>query len=313
MTSGSGTSGSGGTRTELGLHDALQTVVHSGSRRVDFWDHTAEPARHLAYIESIATDGQGRFDLRMEDLISSTVVDPAQFALIHEAREGFVFRYRDFLVRDPLTFTRAWSLVDGGPGPAVLGRPVRSYQAERMLPPATRYELLVDEATGLILASREFDEADRLVATMEYTAFSQSVDVASTAWHVPSNQETVLDSDEDLQEALGIVPLSPKLLPAGYRLLEQATIVDDQQHVWFKQTYTDGVEALLFAFDVTNEIALAGAGGAVPPTDLARERLYYSRSGRIAAGEGRVAGHELFVIGKLSENEVKNVVLSALP
>jgi hypothetical protein len=296
--------------------DPRLTVAHTGIRRIEHPRSTG-PAR--SFRERITTDGQGRYSIEPLDALAGSAADWQTFELLQRAREGFLFRYRDFLVRDPRLFERNWRTVDLGRTALVAGRSCALYRVDRLDGAATTFELSIDAGTGLVLASQERDAGGELVAAMTYESLDLHPDSTGTVWHVPSNEERVVDPlRSDLFGEIGAEPLRPRLLPPGYGPLETATVGDGQGRRWFKLTYSDGIEPLFF-FQALEDGLSGSVQGATPHSGA---RLGHSPSpssvsvfqvGAATAIQGTVDGRQLIVIGKAPKAELLDLIESSLP
>jgi hypothetical protein len=94
------------------MPEAPFTTALSGVRRASFFWSTSAGESRLVHEERVAADGQGRF------LVEPLVVhEPAMtseqaqlFALLQKNREGFLWRWRDFRIRDLSLFQQNWQL-----------------------------------------------------------------------------------------------------------------------------------------------------------------------------------------------------------
>ena len=291
--------------------DPRLSVAHTGTRRFEFPRTSGPGAR---YRERIATDGRGRFALEPLQGPHTTQDEWDEFELRQRARQGFLFRYRDFLVREADLFERNWTTTDLLRTESVAGRTCDTYRVERNSdePSVAYYEVALDQETGLVLASREYANG-RLIADMVYESFQLDPDPDSIAWHQASNVERILPSVEALEQELRVQTLHPRLLPAGYAQLEVATVMDGADRTWLKLTYTDGVEPLFFLQaldDAEPEGSTAGIGVEKMP---APSSVMVFQLGTATAIQGRVEGYSLMVIGKVSEAELLDLIESCLP
>jgi hypothetical protein len=238
-------------------------------------------------------------------------VDWASFELVQRAREGFLFRYRDFLVRDRQLFVENWRTIVLDQTVTVAGRLCQRYRVERTTGEACTFELSVDAENGLVLAFQELDERGEEVAAMVYESVLLDPDLRSVIWHVPANEERRLDPLVDLTEQIGTQALEPRLLPEGCARLEAATVeggtaADGAAERWLKLTYTDGVEPVFFFQRLDS-----GLEGSSAPASASRVTVF--QVGSAVAIQGRVDGFDLIVIGKASEAELLDLIESALP
>lgn len=296
--------------------DPRLSVAHSGIRRVEF-PGVAGPGR--SFRERVTTDGHGRYSIEPLETLEAASAEWDSFELTQRAREGFVFRYRDFLVRDPRLFARNWRTTDLARTVVVAGRTCALHRVERTGGPGRVFELSIDVQTSLLLASQELDADGRLIAALIYESVELDPDLAAVAWHVPANEERAFDpgTDDAAQEIVGPV-LQPRLLPRGYGPLESATVGGGAGVRWLKRTYTDGVEPL-FLFQALAGPAEGGAPGAAAPLEAGLEPSVTPSSvivfeiGAARAIQGKVDGFELMVIGKAPQAELLDLIESSLP
>lgn len=293
--------------------DPRLRVAHSGVRRIEFT--TGEGGSH-AFRESIATDGQGRFSIRPLEFIVPGSLDWGIFELQQLTREGYLFRYRDFAVRDPLLFGRNWVLIEHPRGDVVASRVCRRYRAERAAD-ASAYELWVDAETELVLASEQYDATGQRIARMRYESVDLTPNLAGAIWHVDVLGEEALDLRGSLGEQLDYRTLEPRLLPAGYARVAAATVDDDAGKTWLRLTYGDGVESLFFfqALIAPTAGKLARSEAPSTPSRLpaATSSVIVFRVGAARAIQGFVDGFEVMLVGTAAEVELLDMLESALP
>ena len=291
------------------------TVAHAGLRRLEFHP-VGGPG--LAYRERVITDGQGRFSIVPVDGLQSSTLDWDSFELLQRSSEGFLFRYRDFAVRDARRFQQNYEWRRLGQTIAVAGRDCERFHVERREGPAKSFELAVDVQTGLVLASVEYGEGGAEVARMTYEQFGPTPPPGSVVWHQPANEEQPLAQAHGLSEQLGETVLEPRLLPEGYGLAEAATVGDGAGRRWLKLTYEDGVEPLFFFQELerVESLAVLGTEWDEPaPIDPhpAESRVVVHHVGAATAIQGSVNGFRVITIGKVGEAELLDLIESALP
>jgi len=286
--------------------DARLRVAHSGLRRVSFHPE-GEP--DVTFRERVTTDGNGHFSVVPVEAVDASVLDWDSFELVQRTLEGFIFRYRDFAIRDPRLFERNWRTTDLGQTFTVASRTCRRYRIERIDGKATVYELSVDVENGMVLASDEFDASGGLRASMTYESLLFAPELSGIAWHQPA-KEIQLDPRQELEVARPR-KLEPKLLPEGYGLGEAAT-VEEGGRSWLKRTYTDGVEPLFFlqALDPAPAVSLDPESAS---RELTASQVYVYRIGSATVIQGKVDGADVIAIGKATEAELLDLLASALP
>ena len=295
--------------------DPRLSVAHAGVRRIEF-PRVDGPGR--SFRERITTDGQGHYSIEPVDALGVSGAEWESFALLQRAREGFVFRYRDFLVRDPRLFARNWRTTVQEQRVVVAGRSCALYRVERTEVAGGFFELSIDVENSLVLASRELDGEGQVVAAMTYEDVRLDPDLRGAVWHEPVNEERRLAAgDDELTQEIGARPLQPRLLPRGYGPLQVATVGDGRSKRWLMLTFSDGVEPLFFfqALDGGTEAdalgaasAEAGLGRPTPPSSVIVFEV-----GAAVAIQGTVDGFGLMVIGKAPQAELLDLIESSLP
>jgi hypothetical protein len=293
--------------------DPRLSVAHTGIRRLEFPGVTG-PGR--SFHECITTDGHGHYSIEPLDAVDGTGADWETFELMQRAREGFLFRYRDFLVRDPRLFAQNWRTTDLRRTVVVAGRSCVLYRVERAEGDAIVFELSIDVETALVLASLERDAGGDVVAAMTYESIRLHPDLDGIVWHEPSNEERLLDPGR--LEEVGMRPRRPRLLPPGYGPLEEATVGDGRGQRWLKLTYSDGVQPLFYFQEIEEDLSRNARG--VTPHSGARLGQPSSPSsvivfevGAATAIQGKVDGVDVMVIGRAPQAELLDLIESSLP
>jgi hypothetical protein len=290
--------------------DVLRHTAHSGLRRLEY---LGDDGTTVAFRERIATDGQGRFSIEPVDPVGNAAFDWGAFELLQRSSEGFLFRYRDFAVRDAQLFARNYRWSAAG-RMQVAGRPCDRWRVERVVGEPVVFELALDSATGIVLASRELDAAGRIAAAMIYESVDLAPALENVVWHKPSNQEQPLERGTDEHAEVQSSVLRPRLLPTGYAAGETALVVDGDGRRWLKQTYLDGVEPLFLLQVLPATVSESGTDAAIDGSAMvAPGGVVVFRIGSALAIQGVVAGHEVSVIGKAPEAELLDLIESALP
>ena len=327
----------GGGSAELGIGDEAPRVApaslaklakpeivlanpHIGHRRFEV--HRPDGS-FLKYREEVAVDGQGAFSVEPLEPLSAVRPSWDTFSMLQGRRAGFVFLYRDFAIRDEGLFQENWTLEELGLNQKVAGRLCSKFRVQRQDDKGSTYEVLID-AQGLVLAYRELDGDGNLISRLVYetfdtTATQQAFD--AIAWHTPTREQELLDWTQPLEPQIPGVDdtriLQPRLLPAGYRLREAAILTDSQDRCWLKLTYLDGVEPLFFMVDLpaSGTQGHAGPGGSLPDPvgPSTADRVIVAEIGRATAVQGRLRGRDVMAVGKVSEDELLDLLESSLP
>ncbi len=292
----------------LVLADPFATVAHEGRRRVTFFEHGGGVPKYVAYVERVVTDGRGNYAIEPLQALTPVLPDEATFLLLMQAREGFIRRYRDFQVRDAALFRRNYAVEVSG-ALVVAGRDCRALVVSNRLD-GGRFELAVDAATGIVLRAEEFDDAGLSLASVEYTDYQEQPDLSNVLFHQQRNQETSYDPKQRLGPQLGFKPRRPKTLPPGYELVEVATVADpDSGREWLKLTFGDGVRSLFFLQPMPSLLSI--------PSGLARsgegDKIVLMRWGPVRVAQARIERYEFIAVGRATEEELVDLIESALP
>ena len=118
---------------------------------------------------------------------------------------------------------------------------------------------------------------------------------------------------------------APRLLPAGYQHLRSEILRDAADEAWLRHVYRDGVENLLVLektahAGVQDQAATASStyktpqpetqtAGVVPPPAPYKVRLM--NAGPLTIAEVAQGDSQLFVVGKISEDDVLRLLKSA--
>lgn len=298
------------------LAQAPDAVPHEGVRLVEIYDvdgsGTVTP---LTYREEIAVDGQGGFSLTPLSVESSVLPDPSTFMLMQEARSGYLFRYRDFRIRDFELLVQNYHLVAIAAEPQVIaGRTAEFLSFAHASGQGPNFEVWVDPLTGLALSIEVFDEDGQL---LQRTAYESYVDGPPASFEPDrsANDEVQADLSQPLAEQLGMQPVLATIVPDGYELAEVATVVDGFGATWCKSTYTDGIDVLFLLGRVgsvvpnqpTPTFADSGSAGAEE-----KDRLRGYRAGRILILDGEYGDLRRIAVGTLPADELQAFLESSL-
>ncbi|MDF1797732.1 MAG: sigma-E factor regulatory protein RseB domain-containing protein [Planctomycetota bacterium] len=322
-----GTSGAVDLITQI--QQAPYLVSHSGVRRVESNYNLDGQNDHLVYREEVFTDGQGGFAINPLGAITGATLPAGDFQLLQKAREGFHFRYRDFLVRDLAAFLQNYKLTSFGQVVQVAGRDCLELSIERK-DASLSFDLAMDVETGLVLRYRELDASGHTYSKMEYESFDPAPDLTGVTLHQPSNQEQPLDPSTPALAQLGFQPFIPKLLPSsGFFFVEASSVVDALGTTWAKLSYTDGIETVFFldagprlpesalGVGVKSSSSPPGTGGlSGGPDGTAPELQDGVRcfvDGPLTVVWGEVLEHRMILLGKATQSELSGMLQSALP
>ncbi len=301
---------------ELAQPEFLLERAHTGQRRVTFYDSNGV---RTSFIERIATDGHGRFAVEPVEALTPLNTDFETFQLQQISQQGFVFRHRDFAIRDLGLFQENWTLWLLGDNEKVAGRLCDRFLAKRPgVQNAPGYQVWID-SKGFVLAYRELNAAGELLSEVRYLTYNDSPSqevLDAVYWHEPGIDETLeLDWTQDLEPQLdGARIFQPRWLPTGYELRRATrdTIGEDR---WLRLKYTDGVESIFFAVDLPDLVDPGGVDIDTPftPQTHRPDRVMVFESGRTAAVEGMLRGREVMAVGKTTTDLLLDLVESALP
>lgn len=310
-----GTGGHGADTGEPWAHDpdAVDRLRHHGQRVFEAWDRTTTPARHIAYRETVSTDGKGHFAIDVVEVLTPVDMDPAVFTLLQKQREGYTFGYRDFSIHDMALFQENYDVVGASVPGEVAGRPCTTYQLVR--PGWAGFRVAVDEETGHVLAYQEYDSQGRVVAAMTYETYSS--EPAQVAWFVPQTTTTSLDPTGDLTASLGFEPVLPTLVPQGYEPIGLERVIEPSGLRWLKVTYTDGLQPLFYLFTdpaghAPTQPGLPSGPGPDPDGEPDQDDVFVNHQGVVTTLHGFVRGNRYVIVGKVGEPELLDMLNSAV-
>ena len=292
---------------------ASRTTAFSGRRRIEEASRETGGAAWIHY-ENVYADGQGRFAIVFDELIGP-LLSGSELELFREnlqRRQGLDYRYRDFGVRDLELLFANFTSTDTGHKTLIAGRECATLVIERSRNPDRRYVVSIDLETGLVLRALEQEHGGEQVSLMEFESLDLSGDFSDVAWHQPVNQERPFASLSSLPSEVQFTPLAPKALPPGYELIELATVVDAEQRVWVKQTYSDGIDSMFFLHGGSNQPATGGPilSGVWPGKS---DSMTVLEGVPWTVATGNVANERVITAGKVSTFELLMLLQSALP
>ncbi|MFT4709075.1 MAG: negative regulator of sigma E activity [Planctomycetota bacterium] len=294
------------------IQNAPSQTIHRGTRKVEsFYNHSGKDDT-VSYREEVITDGLGQFTINPLEVLSSSNVDSQTFQFLLKSREGFNGRYRDFLVRDLLTFLDNYELRSWGRQLTVAGRDCYLLDVTRK-DGSSSWEVAMDIATGIVLSYHEYDGQGRLYSSMVYESVDFNPDLTGVTFHQGSNIELDLMGAQDPVVLLGFDPLIPKLLPdSAFRFVSATGLDDGNGGIWAKLEYTDGVQTILYLDCGLALPALAVPVGVFSPAQGMEEKLQLFRSGPVTVLQGSMFGHEIIAVGKVPQLDLQLLVESAI-
>ena len=311
------TTSSGGNASQASLIDLLpfvnqSRIAHSGLRQVLTKDWNADPPHTIRFREEVHSNGEGGYSILATVALEGIMPSWTIFQLLQSNRQGLLFRYRDFAIRDGRLFRQNWQLTSLGVPGTVAGRSCQRYLVEFLAGAGHSYTVSVDVQTGLILHYEEKDHLDRLLSSVTYETVDYAPDFSGVAWYDEESREQ-LSLTEDLQPQLGFDPLEPQLLPVGYERHE-AEIAEVNGDEWLKLTYQDGVNSLFFLQRfpfLERRDGSASSGGTRKLVD-AGDTVSVYHIGAATVLHGIVEGREIIAVGKVPEVELLDLLQSAL-
>ena len=228
------------------MPDAPFETRYRGTRRVRMEYSVLGQPHVLSYREDVASDGAGKFNVVPLEVTSDglSTYEEELFLTLWENREGFIYRYRDFRVRDVDRFLASYAVVLEGGDDVIAGVRCERMRAERLDHPTAYFRAWVEPRTGLVLKWEERTLPGVLLAEVEFESIDFEPDLATIELRDALFELEELDLAADLSEQVGFPVLEPQLLPAGYRLVSATTFTDPQGRAWLKRMYGDGGDEL---------------------------------------------------------------------
>jgi hypothetical protein len=289
------------------MPEAPFTTALSGVRRASFFWSTSAGESRLVHEERVAADGQGRF------LVEPLVVhEPAMtseqaqlFALLQKNREGFLWRWRDFRIRDLSLFEQNWQLEVVGERTVAERLGVVVEVRRRDLVAHLVYRASIDPATGLVLAHEEFDQNGKLVAHVEFTHLVLNPTFDNPVWHqAPFDGDELRPGDEGAAQ-LGASPATPQALPLGYQLVDSQVLAVPGRRV-LRRTYTDGIDSLFFLQTVLPEPEMEQVS--IGPE--APRKALHMRAGPWVACDYARPRDKVMIVGRLDDQQLLHLLRS---
>jgi len=286
------------------------SVAHSGRRSVWVSYRVGEETLTLAFEERIASGGNGRFRIVPEDVKEPWM--PASelefFKLLQEMRDGFMFHYRDFLVRDLVRYQENYETRVIAGTVQVAEKECVVLEVRRLEGLRTWYRVAVDPETGLVLRCEEFDAGDVLVARTEFLQIDTDHAPAPEDVDGSDLTETPFDPAGDTHALLGFTLNAPTYVPDGYRL-RRADRVEAGGETWARLVYGDGVESLFYL----QTRPAPRAGLPVPPVAgaSATRVIRVFRLGPWTVAQANFEGQRMVVMGKAASDVLEAMLRSA--
>jgi hypothetical protein len=295
------------------LPSSQRSIPHSGTREVASYEWTGSTSHLVRYREEVWINGGGQYATSPLEAIEGVEPDWLTFRLIQLGRQGQIYKFRDFLIRDAALFAQNWSLTDRLQTKVVAGQTCARYRVERTVGTAHAFELWVDVNTNLLLRYEEEDDQQRPLSSMSFESIDYTPDFSGVAWHSPEERPAI-DFTHDLKAQLGFKPIFPSLLPTGYAF-HSAEIADGGDSRWVSAKYLDGVEPLLFLERFRlSEIEIGHAGTSSGPHYVGggMNQVYVFHIGAATALQGTLNGHDIVVVGQVAQDELLDMVESSI-
>lgn len=258
----------------------------------------------LEYTERVWADGQGGFRVEPEQLIQPTLPAAQRnlFLLLQSAREGFMYRVRDFRVLDTRLLLHAYSIQVVASHVSVAGQSCERLKVTPLQGPGYT-ELDVVPQSGLILGCRQYDANAVEIGRLETLEFSANPDLTQVAMH----QELPVQ-DLDLSNTvpqLGFELRAPTYVPAGFER-SKSERVDLNNETWARLSYTDGAEQVFF-------LHRRLSGGLSIGTPLEKHNLRIFRVGPWTILDATVNHHRFIAAGRNTKDQLQLMIESAIP
>ncbi len=285
------------------MQGAPERVGHRGMRRVHVFNPALSVGSSIEYREEVGSDGQGAFFVRPIEVISPPLDQTALelFLMLQEERQGFMFRYRDFQVRDLELFMERYQVAVRPQEEEIAGRACQVLEVSLREGAEREYVLAVDPKTGLILRYEETFISGEPIARVEFESIDLDPDFSDGALTGGPSQWVPFDPDQGPPPQVSFSLLRPKLPPEGFQLDHAASLVVGGKP-WLQLVHHDGVEQIFLLHNSPES-----SGGPLPGTDS----VSVFSLGAWTVIEGEIEGHTVFVMGKVDEQDLLGMLQSA--
>ncbi len=292
---------------------APSSVLFSGVRRVELHVELDGIPTTTMHREQVHSDGQGKFSVELTETLVP-IMPPEQFELfqlLQSARAGFIYRLRDFRIRDLDLFLQNYAFQVMPGTLTVAGHECLDVRVERLEEADRRYLLAVEPNTGMILRSREESLLGELISQVEYESIAFDPDQAGVSFHV-DNHEIPLDLDDPSRSGIHYSLQVPGFLPQGFQLRSSESAEDASDHRrWGKLTFGDGVEQVFFLHGGPAHQGNAGNVGA-HVQGYGQDTVGVFHVGPWTIAQGELAGQRVLAMGKCPEHELLLMLESAI-
>jgi hypothetical protein len=289
-------------------------TMYGGTRHVVFSYHVNDVPLTLDYTEQVYSDGQNHFSVEPLQINQPQMSAPAAdlFKVLQMHRESFLYRHRDFRIRDMALFLGNYLVSDLGPGVTVCGRSCAWLDMRRQSSATEYFHVAVDLANGLVLRCEEYAIAGQLEASVEFTQFTLAPDLSHVEFYPEDLLTQPLDLQSDTLPQIGFPVHVPSLLPNAFQL-EKSESVDDGTQKWARIVYGDGAEQVFFLYSVdpappsTNQ-----QSGPGHHDDPAKHSVSVFHFGPWIVAQGHIDRQRLIAVGKTDESTLLQMIQSAL-
>jgi len=283
----------------------FQNAYYARRRVLQTYQDTNAP-QTLEYTERVWSDGQGHFSVTPEHVLQPALSPQAEqvFLLTQKAREGFIYRLRDFRIRDLGSFLSAYRVKNLEQQVNVAGQVCERLRIRAADPGHGYWEIDVDPSNGLILSTHEFLADGTLVSSVETLEFQAEPDLSGVTLH--KDLLAVPFTSSSAEQVLGFALLEPNFLPRGFSLVKSEKISQGDD-TWARCSYSDGAESLFLLYrQEPNQIAPGG--------DLAGPyTMKVFRAGRWTVAQASFGQHQIIAIGREPASILQQIVESCVP
>ncbi len=288
------------------IADAPFQTAYYARRRVWQTYQGASSPETLEYTELVYSDGQSHFSVSPEHVLQPALSGNAEqvFLLTQKAREGFIYRLRDFRIQELNAFLQAYRVEDLNQQVNVAGETCERLRIRSTSQSQGYWELDVDVANGLILDTHEFLRNGTLVSSVETLEYQADPDLSGITLH--QDLPAVPFTPATAQQVLGFLPLQPRFLPQGFTLAKCEKISDGTDN-WARCTYSNGGE-LLFLLCRSDPI---GSTGSTDPGGPYTIKVL--RAGRWTVEQAELGLQHVIVMGREPAAILQQMIESCLP
>lgn len=265
----------------------------------------ASGAETLEYTERVWSDGLGNFSVTPEEVLQPAMSrqDLQVFLLLQKAREGFLYRLRDFRIQELSSFLVSYTIQDLSQHITVAGQPCERLRVDPVAPGQGHWELDVDPTNGLILATREFLHDGTLVSVVETLEYDATPDLGAVSLH--QDLPAVPFTKADARRVLGYEPLRPGFLPEGFELVKSDKVTQAGQD-WARFQFSNGGESLFLLYR-------HDPAGSAPTDDSAGPyTIKVFRAGRWNVAQAEFGREHITVLGREHVDVLEQVIQSCI-